>query len=75
VAFSFSEGLHGLKPAEFVRLIGATEQLAEKVRTKSESGEGWVSRGQSPTHSADFVGPAKAVPLLQDRSVKLFSKL
>jgi hypothetical protein len=29
---SLSEDLQGMKPAEFVGLIGTTEQLAEKLR-------------------------------------------
>jgi hypothetical protein len=28
-----------------------------------------------PTHSADFIGSAKAVPLLQSRSAEFFRKL
>jgi hypothetical protein len=35
----------GLKPPSFLGIIGTTKQVAEKVRTKSEFGEGWVSRG------------------------------
>jgi hypothetical protein len=37
--------LQGLKPIHFSGVIGTTEQLAEKVRTISEFGERWVSRG------------------------------
>jgi hypothetical protein len=30
---------------------------------------------KAQVHSADFIGPAKAVPLLQNRSDEFFSKL
>jgi hypothetical protein len=52
----------GLKAAMFV---AREVRGLNRLRKKSPAGGEHPSGAEAPTHFADFIGPAKAVPLLQ----------